>query len=242
MIEQPLAASKAGGSGSFLAEGSDERQWWVKPPNNLQQGKVIVTEHLVGSLGKLIGAPTCEVAIARIPEEIAGFEFRAGSRLEPGLAHASLAVEDAQESHTLDHRREDHNSWRHVGVYALFDWCWGGDPQWLYAAGDQQKLYSHDHGWYLPPEGPDWTESELMNQVDQAHEIGQPINDLSTEALSKFAARLNKIGKDDLLPILNRIPLSWPVSDGELETLGFFLERRAPAVATRLETLQGSTS
>ena len=79
LIEQPLKPSVDGGSGVFLARASDGRRWWVKPRNNLQGAKVIVTEFLVGSVGSLIGAPTCEVSIVRIPEEIAGWEFRPGA-------------------------------------------------------------------------------------------------------------------------------------------------------------------
>jgi len=242
VIEQPLSQSVAGGAGSSPAKASDGQQWWVKPANNRHAGKVIVTEYLVGSLGKLINAPTCEVAIARIPEEIADFEFVPGEKLVPGLVHASLGVDNAQELRTLEHRQRDHNPRRHVGVLSLYDWCWGGDPQWLYNAGDDQKLYSHDHGWYFPPEGPDWTEPELLNQVDQPHEFAHPTDGLDMNAVEEFAMKLEQLSKDNLLPILNSVPMSWPVSDSELEALGFFLERRAPAVAGRLRKINGGSS
>lgn len=242
VIEQPLSQSKGGGSGSFPAEASDGRQWWVKPANNLQGGKVIVTENLVGSLGKLIGAPTCEVAIVRIPEEIAGFEFVPGHVLEAGLTHASRGVEQAQEFHSLEYRQHDHNARRHAGVFALYDWCWGGDPQWLCDAADDQKLYSHDHGWYLPPEGQDWTETELVSQVDQPRELGHNSDGLESEAVEELAERLDQLGRDDLLPILSGVPESWPVANSELEALGFFLERRAPEVGKRLRQKIGGSA
>src|SRR5215212_1969725 len=53
LIEQPLRPSVDGGSGVFLARASDGQRWWVKPENNLQGSKVIVTEFLVGSFGSL---------------------------------------------------------------------------------------------------------------------------------------------------------------------------------------------
>jgi len=109
VIELPLAPSPAGGSGTFLSEASDRRRWWVKPQNNLQGPKVIVTEFVVASAGRLIGAPVCEVAAVAIPEELAGWEFRPGAHLEPGLAHASLAVNDAQEARTLEYRGRNDN-------------------------------------------------------------------------------------------------------------------------------------
>jgi hypothetical protein len=37
--------------------------------------------------------------------------------------------------------------------------------------------------------------------------------------------------------VLNRVPPSWPVTDADLEGLGWFLESRASAVAGRIESL-----
>jgi hypothetical protein len=82
----------------------------------------------------------------------------------------------------------------------------------------------------------------LINQVDQPRQLGYPADSLDPNAVDELAVRLKQLGKDDLLPILNRVPASWPVSDSELEALGFFLERRAPAVAERLRQMIGGTS
>jgi hypothetical protein len=139
-VDLPLQPSPAGGSGTFLALASDGQRWWVKPHNNLQGPKVIVTEFVVGRAGALIGAPVCDVAIVEIPEELTGWEFRPGARLEPGLAHASRAVDDAQEVRALDYRDRDDNRRRHAGVVALYDCCWGGDDQWLYSETDDRKV------------------------------------------------------------------------------------------------------
>jgi hypothetical protein len=234
LIEQPLKPSVEGGSGVFLARADDGRRWWVKPQNNLQGAKVVVTEYLVGSLGGLIGAPVCEVAIARLPEEIVGWEFRPGATLQAGLAHASRDVEDAQLLHALDYRQQDDNRHRHAGVFALYDWCWGGDDQWLYCHTEEHKLYSHDHGWYLPETGPDWSEATLLSRVDEPHPPGYSKEGLNTGAMERIAGQLEQVDKKKLLRILRSVPTTWAVTDTDLEALGFFLERRAPAVADRL--------
>jgi len=236
-IEQPLKPSVEGGSGVFLARASDGQRWWVKPENNLQGAKVIVTEYLIGSLGSLIGAPTCEVAVSQIPEELAGWEFRPGATLEAGLAHASRNVEDAQLLHSLDYRQQDDNRRRHVGVFAIYDWCWGGDDQWLYCHSAEHRIYSHDHGWYLPEVGPEWSESALLSRINEAHPPSYPKNDLDPSAITQIAGVLEQIDKEKLVPILMSVPTSWAATNTDLEALGFFLERRAPAVADRLRQI-----
>lgn len=238
-VEVPLVASPRGSSGTFLALASDGRRWWVKPQNNLQGSRVVATEHLVARAGALIGAPVCEVAIVEIPAALVGWEFRPGAHLEAGFAHGSLAVDDAQESRSLEYRQRDDNRRRHAGVLALYDWCWGGDDQWLYCETDERKLYSHDHGWYLPEVGPDWDEASLEARVDEPHPAAYPPEDLDAGALSDSADRLDAVSRAELVALLGAVPASWPVPDPDLDALGFFLERRAPAVAGRLRALIG---
>ena len=270
VIEVPLQPSPNGGSGTFLAEASDKHRWWVKPLNNLQGPKVIVTEYIVGWAGAvIIGAPVCEVTAVRIPEDISGWEFRPGARLEPGLACASRAIDDAQEVRALEYRDRDENAVRHAGVYALYDWCWGGDDQWLYCETDDRKLYSHDHGYYFPDTGPDWSEATLLAHVDEPHPARYPTTGVDPQELSRLAVSLTQhparplldairnLGADtekldelvnSLEPLRKRlaemlltVPASWPVTDGELAALGFFLERRAPGVAQRLTAMIGGS-
>lgn len=241
VVELPLAASPAGGSGTFLAEASDNRRWWIKPQNNLQGPQVIVTDYVVASAGRLIGAPVCEVAIVEVPEEIVGWEFRASARLEAGFAHASLAVDNVQEARTLEYRDRNENVRRHAGVFALYDWCWGGDDQWLYCEAQDRKLYSHDHGWYLPETGPDWSEEALLAHVDDAHLPDYSTPGLDSTELGELTDRLNAPLRKRLVGMLMTVPTSWPVADSDLEALGFFLERRAPAVAQRLNAMTGGT-
>jgi hypothetical protein len=239
VVEQPLQPSPRGGSGTFLAVLSDQQRWWVKPQNNLQGGRVIVTEHIVGRAGALIDAPVCETSLVRIPDELAGWEFRPGATLQAGIAHASLAVDDALEvAGTLNYRERDDNRRRHVGVFALYDWCWGADDQWLHCMSDDRKIYSHDHGMYLP-DGPDWTEASLLAQVGTPHQPAYATGGLDPGAAGDLSKRLGSVSRDDLVALVSAVPTSWQVSDGELEALGFFLERRAPAVAARLGALTG---
>jgi hypothetical protein len=51
------------------------------------------------------------------------------------------------------------------------------------------------------------------------------------------ANALEHVERESLVQVLRSIPASWPVSDEDLEALGWFLERRAPAVASRVRVL-----
>ena len=240
VIEIPIKPSPWGGSGTFLAADSDGEQWWVKPLNNNQGERVTVTEAIVAAVGELMGAPVCESVVAFLPAEIEGWEFRPGSMIESGYAHASRAVANAVEHRSLQYRERDENARRHVGVFACYDWCWGGDDQWLYAEPEDRKLYSHDHGWYLPETGATWDVDALVARVGEPHVAKWSPNGLDSDEIAACAQRLRTLEHEELVAALSGIPESWPVSDVELERVGWFLESRAPGVAARLESMGGA--
>lgn len=237
VIAVPIQQSAQGGSGTFLAGDAEGRQWWVKPLNNTQGKRVTVTEAIIGAAGQLIGAPVCETAIVQIPAELEGWEFRHGHDLQAGFAHASSAVEAAIEGRELQHRDEDDNHVHHVGVFALYDWCWGGDPQWLYASSQDHRLFSHDHGWYLPEEGAWWDQTALSRRVDEPHMPPWTRLGLDNDEIDRVATCLRGLTRTELRDMLCDIPNEWPVRDNELECVGWFLERRSRPVADRVEAL-----
>jgi hypothetical protein len=235
----PLRVSTAGGSGSFLGRGSDARDYWIKVLNNGQGTQVPVTEQLVGRAGALIGAPSCAVAIIFISSAVAGWPFRPGKTLERGFAHASLAVDLAVEAGALAARTADNNTVRHAGYFALYDWCWGGDPQGLLSLSENQAFYSHDHGWFLPPNGPGWNMAQLIGTVDLPNEYGGDTTGIDLGEVSRLATALEAVSRSDLTQICAAIPRSWPVTDADLEHVGAYLEWRAPLVANRLRARFG---
>lgn len=237
-LAMPLQESRTGVSGTFLGLGVDGRRWWVKPPAQRELEQALVTEFIVAELGRLIDAPTCRNAIIRIPEDLIGWEFRPGKCLVAGLGHGTLHVEDAIEKRShLEDRARDDNQARHAGIFALYDWCWGDDAQWLHCISDDMATYSHDHGWYLPPPGPGWDQRALELDVDTPHPLNQSASGLSGTALDGLACRLERVARKDIQAILCQVPEEWPVDDSDLECLGWFLEKRAPEVALRIRRL-----
>jgi len=217
---------------------ADGDRWWVKLLNNRQGPLVLVNEQIVGRCGALIGAPVCEVAVVELTDSHAGDVHDV--LVKPGLAHGSRDIGAVLNENALLHRGRDDNARRHVGVYAMHDWCWGADSQWLYATDEDRKIYSHDHGYFFP-HGPLWNErlASVVDHADTPHELQEPPAGLDVAEVRRVAARLEAIGTDEIAGVLSSVPPQWPVDDRQLETLGFFLERRAPQVAKRLLGLAG---
>jgi hypothetical protein len=237
-----MQPSKAGGSGTFLGKASDGNEYWIKPLNNGQGRRVPILEQIVGRAGSLIGDTCCSVAVVYIPRALEGWEFRPGLKLERGFAHASLALTNAVEvGGPPTERNRDDNAVRHVGYFALFDWCWGGDPQGLVAIDRDRAFYSHDHGVFLPPEGFDFTDTELLAKATTPHEFSADPAGLDPLEIDRVATRLESLTRTEILDVVTHIPTTWPVSNKELEHVGAFLECRAPKVAERLRARTGVT-
>lgn len=200
----------------------------------------VAIEMIVAQVGRLIGAPVVDAALMRIPPELLGQEIKPGVPISSTVAHASLALDQCDElgRPQLIARSQDDNRRRHAGVYALFDWFMGCDQQWLYDLSDDRRLYSHDHGLYLPPLGRGyWTEAELSSAVHLPHVLPDDPAGLSPSGVTVVADALCAVQRSDLVAVLSRVPVSWSVTNSDLEALGWFLENRAPEVADRLNAL-----
>ena len=240
-VQAPLAVGTHTWSGPFRAVADDGNEYFVKCletcPSNGESS--LVAEYVVARMGALISAPVCHTSLIRIPEELSGWEPKPGTPIKPGIAHACRAIERVNFSRPpILSRDRDDNRRRHVGVYALFDWCAGSDEQWLYDLDNDHTIYSHDHGWYLPPmHTGHWTRDALIADVDTPHPYSESPANLSSAAIDEVASALEAVTRADLVSVLRQVPLSWPVTTGDLEALGWYLETRATGVAARLRAL-----
>ncbi len=229
-----LKPNDRGSSGVFLGLVDDGQRYYIKPSNNLQNERVPVTEQIVGRTGAIIGAPVCTVKTVMISQEFEGTQYCHSRALVPGIAHASLAVDNSIESSRLSHRLDNENVIRHTFIMALHDWCWGSDNQWLVSLVEDRAYYSHDHGNFLPPGGASWFLDSLLQNIHVPHELSDLGRNITPSAASHVAKSLQSIERDQICGALVGIPASWSVSNVELEAVGVFLEYRAPEVADRL--------
>jgi hypothetical protein len=225
--------------------GDDNQVYFAKFPELCQSQQLqmsVVTEMVVAEVGRLIGASTCRTVVLRVPDELQGVELKSGINISSSAVHASRVLSSScvEARGDLPDRGDDDNGRRHVGLRALYDWCFGSDQQWLRDLNDDSATYSHDHGLYLPPNGGYWTEDQLVANVDQTHPLPGSTTGLLPAAVSEVSDALENVSRESLRAILNRVPSSWSVTNGLLECLGWFLERRAPAVAGRIKQLVSS--
>lgn len=236
-----LGKSKGGGSQSFPALTACDERCYIKAPNNPQGGRVICSEYIVSAVGQLIAAPVCDVRPIRIGPEFVGIRLPSGLELVEGVGSASIAIPDAMQEGDLSHRDRGDNARRHAGIFALHDWCWGGDSQWLRRVTDDDKFFSHDHGHYFP-QGPNWNEAALLANVDTPWELAKDTAGLELAEINRLASTLESVTHAQLRDVLVSVPAEWGIPDDELEAVGFFLERRAPAVAGRMRAIGAKLS
>jgi hypothetical protein len=236
-----VGAAGSSWSSPVRVTGSDLRDYFAKFPEACpgQAQMSVVTEMVVARAGRMIGAPTCETVVMTVPSELQGEELKPGVEISSVVVHASLALDNCDERRPgLPPRGKDDNRSRHVGCYALYDWFMGCDQQWLRDLDDDMATYSHDHGLYLPPvNSGHWTDQDLQAQVGVAWPLPDDPKGLSPTAANLVADALRGIARNDIQTLLSAVPVSWAVTDQQLEGLGWFLECRAPAVAGRIEQL-----
>jgi hypothetical protein len=240
---------QGGGSAAspFLGKCSDGGTWWVKPPV-AGMTKALVAEWVVGRLGRAIGAPVCEVALVEIPPMLLPCEFAPGRPLVAGTGCGSrdLAGTPTEIHDALQHRADDDNSRRHAGVFAIVDWFHGDDLQWLLDTSDDWTLHSHDHGWYLPPGGSDWTPVDLRSTVGVPRQTLGDAAGLDPAELDRLATAIEAVTDDVIADVLGAVPADWAIPAAELDCLGWYLAERRSGVASRLrvisQTQKGATA
>lgn len=216
---------------------SDGETYWVKTREGCQAGGTsLAIEQVLGRAAQLIGVSVVSPQLIMIPGDGLGIVVR-GAALAGGYAHGSRAVGTCFERRQPpEFRSQDENARRHVGLYLLYDWAFGADLQYLYDTRADSAAYSHDHGLYLGSNG------RIDVAVLEAHGASCPLpgwasTGLSTATIDEMATRLEELTSEELVGILNLVPLSWPVTDEQLEAVGWFLFERSTPATQRLRAL-----
>lgn len=233
-----------------LARADDGNEWWVKDPRTSvrrekdneekknEYRRSLANEFISAGLGKLIGAPVWDSCLIEIPEGVS-IPGRSGSRrtvdtLAPGIGWASKHLPLRITGSDLRFRDKADNMRRFVSLMALFDWCSGEAPGYIYGP-DRLEVYHRSGGAFLnsdregllPPfVYADWGMANRAQLREMVRFDGDEID--------RVADRLCGLSVFDIGSVIAAVPRPWMASDVR-EGLVLRLDDTRYPVAQRLE-------
>lgn len=225
------------GSCAFFAELDDGSAAWIKALGNPQGDQVLVTELVCTGIGRLVGASVVDSLVVHLPARFQNrsFDDPRGHSMRAGPAYASRHLGVTLETDSAESGGAAPDVL--AGLAALWDLLLGDDEQWLYAPLDESLngLFSFDHSLWLDRGPGDWDTAALRTFVDVPAPLPSLPDSLPAEAIDRAVSRIRGLRAEDVLGVLNAVPVDWDVPTEDLETLGWLIWRRREPVARRLE-------
>lgn len=228
-----LACRIDSGTMAFRGLAASGNTYWIKVPNQPQGPRILATEQIVAAVGRLIDAPVRQTALIEITQDWSDYRVTDGLLLSPCVAHASLELGNAVESRDQSHMRADDNARRWARWVALWDWCLGGDEQWLYAHDSDKSMWSFDHNMWIH-DAADWSAETCNGTAIMEWAWRGKWEDIDSQELVNVADRLDEVKRSALVEACYAIPQEWGVSQADLDSLVDMLFERKSGVAARL--------
>ncbi len=230
------------GSAPLLTLASDGNAYWVKTQHNPHGQLSLVVERFVQAMAQYLGAPVPECELINMPaEHVSGYRSSDGASLSPGVSHASLLVgTNSTEGDTLIHLKRDDNSRRAASYVALWEWCAGEDPHWLYSSAEDYSMWSFDHGLWIGGASP-WELSELPGMVGVKSPWAGSIKDMDSLSFMELADRVEAFTKNHAVNAVATIPIDWGFADEDLIHLAQWAYDRRTTTAQRLRAYASNT-
>lgn len=200
-----------------VGEQTSPTKYWVKALEGPEGPFALIAEAIVSRLGKLTGAPVCETAfidISAFTGDVSQPGHQSQYQLSYPVAYGSRDIPGARSSNVIRHRTIGDNTARLAREYVLYEWCLGGDDQWLTDPADR-RTYSHDHGRWLINTArqirgaPTWSASTLDAELETHRGSHQRESAIEPSNVREAAARAAAISNDDLVTILDPIVTAW---------------------------------
>jgi hypothetical protein len=164
------------------------------------------------------------------------WEYYPGYMLHGGIGHASLNLVDSFPTDEWSTYSElDDNRNRQALIFALWDLCMGGDPQWLHQLKREYSIWSFDHGF--------WLAGEANLSIDGLRRIGDrpwlydlDVSVASATGLLAAADRVQGLTSASIRAVTEGVPLEWGVTSEGLSAIADILYVRAESVAERLRS------
>lgn len=200
-----------------------------------QAGRMIVTDQVVGYLGRAMGAPVGDVCTVDVPAELIKAEPQMG-HMPPGVAHGCRLIADATNQPGVAYASEPQNRPRFALLSILYGWMEAFDHQLLYEDEPPHLVHSVDHGHFFP-DGPQWTRMSLLKgKFAEPDAILTGACSLKTPDFRGACVHLRGIDDAVIARAVAQPPDSWGIQMPERVALAQYLaRRRAQLLAAFLE-------
>jgi HipA-like protein len=219
VIAQTFLGLLPGFSRAVKLSCSDGQTYVVK---GRQIGRAIVNEHIVGSLGRALGAPVGEINLVEVLAAFIAIEPQI-RHLSPGIAHGSVFDATYSEKMGLAHMTVLENRERFARLSVLFSWMGAGDHQFFYEKSPPNRVASFDHGHFF---GQNWTEASITALPPPQPDPVFQVCALTAQELQEAVARLQQISDDDIARAVGVPPDDWGVSMQERIAMANYLWNR----------------
>lgn len=235
---QDIIYQSGSGSCAFLARLSNDELAWIKALGNPQGDQALATELVCSHIGSTLGVSVVDSFVVNIPQHFQGRSLEDPSHhtIMAGPAYASRHIGFSIETDSLAHGGASQDVL--AGLCLLWDLLLGGDEQWLYTPFAAEGLVSFDHSLWLTRGEGDWDTEVLQKLADRPWPLESLEASLPHETVQLLASRLRTLEAQEILEVLNEVPVEWDVPGEDLATLGWFIYRRRQPVAERLEAMR----
>ncbi|MCZ6691553.1 MAG: hypothetical protein O7H41_18340 [Planctomycetota bacterium] len=208
----------------------DGREYLVK---GRQNGRMIVSDRIVGLLGKVLESPVGDVTLVRVPQELIQAQPEM-HHMEPGVSHGSVWIPNCTERRGIQHFEDPVNRARFASLAVLYGWVGAVDHQFIYDNSSPNQVYSVDHGHFFPG-STGWS-------IETLKAAGSPITDrnimsacgIQSEELEVAFGKLNDMSDSQIASNVAAVPVDWKLSSEESVHLTEFLcERRDALLSAR---------
>ncbi len=207
---------------------------------NAHSPRVVVTEHIVGRLGALLGAPTGTIAYVDVPADLINSQSEL-THFTPGPTHGSRCVPNCTEREALVYTGEASNRLRFALLALLYTWVGADDHQFIYTK-DTNTVYSVDHGHFFPG-APNWTASSLQLAASTAITSLDPFFDacaLTPPELDRARQALDTITVEQIEMAVASPPEGWGFTiPDRIVVVDYLIKRRTEVLIVADKRIQG---
>lgn len=220
-VRTHLADFSAGMSNAALVQCDDGQKYVIKPA---KLGRALVAEHVVGRLGRRIGAPCMEVAFAQVQPALIALDPKL-ARFAGGIAHATVYVPNVIEHRGVQHAQFPQNRERFVRLLILYSWMLASDHQFMYELTAPHLVHSHDHGLFFAGNH-HWTEHTLGAAT--AVQLDPVLSTIGFAAweLKEAIRDLRTVTELEIAEATGWVPADWNVPVADLTALTDYLRSR----------------